>query len=488
MRLNATKLGAAATAAVALGGLAALPGTAGAAFDSSHDTTCENARSITGRGASFQRSLHVGFGASIVVNDIFPAQRQGFGYDLPACGQFKLPADLGTETIRYNPAGSGAGRAAFGATRTADQRHTDGTGVAIAPENFGGVDEAPTDTELANANEGHVDDSVYNDDARLRTIPIAQSSIAVDVRIPDGCTVAQGTTTSTRGMSRATVEGAFAANSSFDTWGEILRGITGTVTGTATACRDQRFVRVVRQDSSGTTFQFKRYLAAVNGATGWAALGNAAWPNDAGATATVRSASRGAGAQLDTLSAQNVTGGIGYADLATSRTTNREYGWGSSAADSLDRRFWVYVGRAADDVLRGPALNNNQSATVAQKGANCSGVTYADSSTGVLPASTLVSWYNVDAVLTANDYGICALTYGLAWSTPQPVNAGINRSNASTTTPLTQGQQRATKDYFVYITSSSTGLGQDKLNGLDYGRLPSAVQFVAATGAGGLDW
>jgi hypothetical protein len=448
---------------IAVAGAAAalvlVPGSASAAFDADHSDRCENATTIAGIGASFQRDAQLAWGATLLDPAPGAQQNSGFGASSLGCAEFSV---TGTQDVTYEPRGSGDGRNAFGANTAAGSAGVRNTNYA-----FGGADEPPTTAQLAAANNGPDGVVGGGDDAVLQTIPVAQSSIAVDVRLPDGCSVAQ-TPATTRSISRAALAGAFAASTSYDTWGEILPNISGA------GCAAKSFKRVVRLDSSGTTFGFKRYLAAIDPAT-YTGLANTAWPNDSGTTTVLRGAVNGAGSQLDALNAQSANGGIGYADLATSR--DKAFDWNGST----DTSFWLNVERA-DGTPTSPARVNTTSST-SDRGANCTSAQYADAATGTLPTTTQ-SWANVDATATTANYAICALTYALAWKNPSQANVG----RAAGRPEITQGQARAVRDYLGYVTTNATGGGQTLLPGAGYQALPAPVLSAAQAGAGALDY
>ncbi|WP_210492493.1 substrate-binding domain-containing protein [Patulibacter sp. SYSU D01012] len=443
MRFNSTIRGAIAAAGVAVA-IAAVPGSANAAFDPSNDTRCENAASIKGVGASFQRQAQLAWGATLLSPDPGGPEAQGFGYDTTTgCSAFQV----GGLSVSYEPRGSGDGRKAMGASTVAGEAGVRNTNYA-----FAGADEPPTAGQLAAANAGP--STATTDDATLRTIPVAQSAVAVTVKLPAGCTLAQSTTA--RAITKARLEGAFAGDVAYDTWGEILPSIAGS------GCAAKPVQRVVRLDSSGTTFAFKQYLAAANPSRGWSGLSNTAWPNES-TDPVVRGAANGAGALLDALSAQT-DGGIGYADLASARS--RAYDW----AGASDSTVWLYTQRISDNASRGPARSNTAGTT--DTGANCAAVSY-----GTLP-STTDSWSAVTGVATGDDYGICALTYALAWERPSLANVG------SLQPAITQGQARATKDYLDYAING----GQGQLAARGYSPLPTAVRTQAQAGVNAVDW
>jgi ABC-type phosphate transport system substrate-binding protein len=436
--------------------LALIPGSASAAFDAAHDTQCENAGSIAGIGASFQRDAQLAWGATLLTPNPGGPNGTGFGYATTANGGCAAFAVGGSRAVTYEPRGSGDGRNAFGATGGA--RNTNFA--------FGGADEPHNPTQLAAANEGPTTSTT--DNATLHTIPVAQSSVAVDVRLPEGCEVAESA--EDRRITRTALAGVFAAKSGYTTWGAVLPAISGT---TASGdCADAPVKRVVRADSSGTTFAFKKYLASIDSAS-FAGLGNTAWPNDTGATTVVRGGANGAGPQLDALNARTAEGGIAYADLATSR--DKTFDW---SGDS-DATFWTYVERA-NGTYATPAVNNNASATGTARGSNCTTATYTNG--GAALPTTTGSWSNVDGTTTGTGYAICALTYSLAWQ--QASLANVNRPAGQPA--ITQDQARAVKDYLGFAINAAGG--QSQLAAAGYAPLPSGVRTIAQAGVNTLNY
>jgi ABC-type phosphate transport system substrate-binding protein len=436
--------------------LALVPGSASAAFDAAHDTQCENAGSIAGIGASFQRDAHLAWGAQLLLPNEGGPNPTGFGYASTANGGCAAFAVDGSRSVTYVPRGSGDGRNAFGATG----------GVRNTNFAFGGADEPHDTGQLNAANAGPTTSPL--DNATLHTIPVAQSAVAVDVRLPEGCEVAA--TPDDRQISRTALAGVFAAKPGFTTWGAVLPAITGTTA--SGACADAPVTRVVRADSSGTTFAFKKYLSSIDSAS-FADLTNTAWPNNSGATAVVRGGANGAGAQLDALNARTAEGGIAYADLGTSR--DKTFDW---SGDS-DATFWTYVERA-NGTYATPAVNNSASATGAARGSNCTTATYTNGG-AALPATT-GSWSNVDGTTTGTGYAICALTYSLAWERASLAN--VNRPAGQPA--ITQDQARAVKDYLGFAINA--GGGQSQLAAAGYAPLPSGVRTIAQTGVNALNY
>lgn len=447
--------------AVAIGAtfaLAVVPGGANAAFDAAHASACSNAGTIKGKGASFQTQAQLAWGTAQVDTTVVPATASGFGYAASAeggCAQFKLPGEGGTRKVEYDPNGSGGGRRAFGASTNAAE-----AGVRNTSIHFGGADEAPTTAELTAANQGP--STAATDDAQLLTVPVAQSSVAVVYNLPAGCTLP----VADRKASRVQLEGAWSAGTTWRTWGELTgQKIVGA------GCAAKQVKRVVRLDSSGTTFAFKGYLRTISEPT-WTLTGNTTWPNEA-ASPVVKAATNGVNAQLDRLNDETTDGGIAYADLASARAK------GYSDAGAADTKFWVAVETKVPGDYRSPAVDDSASAAGAQLGSNCLSVNYSDPAVNGLPA-TGASWFAVNGASATTDYAICALTYGLAWDDMAKVNA------SQTTTPYTQDQARAVKDYLGYVLNANGG--QAKLAAAGYQALPAPVLAAAKASTARITW
>ncbi len=95
---------------------------------------------------------------------------------------------------------------------------------------------------------------------------VAQVAITPVVRLPDGCQVADQ---SKRSITRTQLSTAFEGTST--TWSDIFGTAITAISGsgeTNASCQSTAFVRVVRLDSSGTTFLFNRYLNQASHSTG----------------------------------------------------------------------------------------------------------------------------------------------------------------------------------------------------------------------------
>jgi hypothetical protein len=334
------------------------------------------------------------------------------------------------------------------------------------------------------------------DDNQVHLVPIAIGAIAIIVRLPAGCDYSAAANKPLDGnrpaITNALLEKAFAGDSSADTWGELIPGVDAT-------CAAKKVNRVVRQDSSGSTFALKQLLARINPARGWAGLANQAWPDLAGHP-VYRSKNSGGGALRDLLAStatpnqlsqrDNGTlvdatidfgneGGIGYADLATARGgANQPFTW-ANAADTL---FWVPLQRGtAGDPNAGNTYDDPQAAAAgynsssALRGAACNVVTPRN--VPATPADpTFGDWTSVDATATGLGYAACTLTYDMAFDDPSVVycNSAAEERKA-----------RTVKDFLTVATDT---LGQNTLPGQDYDVLPANVATIAKNAVAAIGW
>jgi len=429
---------------------------------------------ISGRGASFQASAQQGFVANFQTADF--------------CG-------AGAPAVTYDAAGSGAGRRALG-----ERSGTNTSGSRDAAIRFGGTDEPPTPTQTAQMQSGPVDganvDVTAADDGLLHVVPVAVGANAIDVNYPDGCTIpatslanppASANQTDRIKLSATLAEAAFYADTAADTWGELVPGIAGTPTNPALAaiatCAAVPVRRVVRFDDSGTTFVQKDWLNKVNAtrSPAWSsflASPNTTWPNAIGGTPATtcpvtsnlcKNTSNGAGPLLDLLNA--VDGGIGYADVATSRSKGFEV-----VPSTGDTTFWVPIVNSGGTAYEPTADATAWRSGVGTRGANCTSTVFSGLPGGSDP--TLGSWAAVSGVgpSDAAFYPICSLTYALAFDdNAKPYGA----------TAAEEGKARTVRDYLV---SQVSALGQTTLAPRDYAPLSLTLRSGAQTGVNAINW
>jgi hypothetical protein len=436
---------------------------------------------IIARGASFQNAAFTGWQTAFA------------NATAPGCG---ATAPL----VTLQASGSGAGRQALGVKGGVNAFQDRDVSIRFAAS-----DEPLTATDRAQIEKGPIDangvDVTAADDNPVHLIPVAIGSAAVMVHLPNDCDYTGAANKPLDGnrpaIDNATLEAAFAGATSADTWGELIPGVDAT-------CAAKPVVRVVRQDSSGTTFAFKQLLARINPARGWAALGNTAWPNLAtnpvyrsktsGGGSLVTALSTGALATtqrdngsglVDTAIDYAATGGIGYVDLATARTgAGGSFLWADAATD---KTFWLPLqrGTAADPkagtTYDDPQANANgyklsvSNAAGGPRGASCNVVNPRNVPT--TPADpTLGSWATVDATATGLGYAACTLTYQIAFDD----NAVVYCNSASE-----ERKARTLKDYLTLVTDTA---GQNVLAGQDYAALPADVATIARNGVAAIGW
>jgi len=458
MRLRNGRFGAALVTVAA--GAALLAPSAQADFVDPFTSECSGG-DIQGQGATFQDNAQA-------------AWRNGFingtpGLADPVCQTFGFPSTH-APVITYGSTGSGAGRTAF-QNRTADR--------------YAGVDEPPSSSQETAIENGAAG---TQDDAQLRTLPVTSGAITVSVNFPDGCTIPTGIAyrpnadgTTRFAVSNNEVEALWYGD--YATWGDFIPGIGGA------GCDTRPLKRVVRLDSSGTTFAFKGWLQELNPdrVPSWQSFRspstqNTVWPNDTGATAVVRG--DGVGNQGVAKRVRENDGHVGYIDLATARddgfdkTGRRSNLNGTDTTPPNDTTYWLPLQNGSGQ-FRDPTASSNsyrEPFATATRGANCATVTYANVPGGSDP--TLGNWFNTEGANSPTGYGVCTLTYVLTWEDYCDAYVGTG-SNPE------QAKARSVFDFTNYITGSA---GQTVAQRADYSRLPGSLQTIAANGAAVESW
>jgi ABC-type phosphate transport system substrate-binding protein len=136
----------------------------------------------------------------------------------------------GAEAV-YTSSSSGTGLNAWG---------FNGAATLETKWKYIGTDDGPSSTQITNAEAAA--HTTGGGNARVVTVPVAQTAIAIMVHPPTGCTVNE--------ITNVHLEEVFSGD--IQNWSSLGTGCTGTIT------------RIVRAEGSGTTYQFKNYLALVN--------------------------------------------------------------------------------------------------------------------------------------------------------------------------------------------------------------------------------
>jgi ABC-type phosphate transport system substrate-binding protein len=425
---------------------------------------------ITGRGASFQATAQTAWKSEF---------ENGFCSDV---GIFP--------TVTYEPQGSGAGRRVVG-----ERTGTNATGTQSRNQTprFGATDEAPTTTGVSQMNQGT---DTPGDEGTIHVIPAAVGAVAVPVNFPNNCDrsllpdSAETNPASANSapfidrvrFTRTQFEEVWNGDSAHDQWTEIFPTLA------ADADCNVFITRVVRFDDSGTTFAFKDYLDHVNAARGWKTTyitgpDTRNWPNAsvvarpdcAGSpqgplgTHLTSGCANGNGSLVQKL--LTVDGGIGYSDIATARANGYAITPGATRDDDI---FWTQVPHP-DGSFEEATADPNGYRTDGQNGANCAEATFTN-----VPSTTLGDWFPTTGADSPVAYGICTLTYLLAFDDYKGPYALEGCGNA-----CEEQKARSVKDYLSSIVADG---GQEVLFANDYGPLPENILNIARAGVNSICW
>jgi ABC-type phosphate transport system substrate-binding protein len=425
--LSACVLSAAAVAALAV------PGAASAEFKL---TQCEGS-AIHGKGSSAQKLLQIN-----IWNPQFNTSANG-----KACSGTQ--GSGGTPKATYTSTGSGAGLESWGVETKA------GGEIRFGQENaFVGTEIAPNKTQT---------EEITNHGAAgtLLTIPVAQPAIAILVHLPAGCEVASGGPSPGRLALKATVvEKIFQGVDA--TWNKIVNKavLSGAVSCTKKSLATDHITRVVREDGSGTTASFMKYLGVlykkeVAPSKTWAQLGepanNTTWPNEAGDAVV-----RGNGGGGVVAKVTETPGSIGYANIADARANSA---FVPPAGGSGKAIFWAEVENGKESYS--DPSTNKEVATKAN--ANCEETLYTNGKKKFPPPATTELWNEVSTAKVQKNYDICYLTYDLALTKYSAFTKGTTVAE----TP-TEAEARSVADYVGYELSTGAGGAQEAAEGQDY--------------------
>ena len=230
-------------------------------------------------------------------------------------------------------------------------------------------------------------------------------------------------------FTEAILEDIWAGDGTFDTWGKVF-GINivdadGGSGPTEAECRAKPIIRVVRFDDSGTSYVFKDYLGSIDPSEGWLTdyitPDTRTWPNPdrlVGGVDTLQpAAANGNGAMRD--KARDTDGSIAYPELGTARGgTGNQF----VRQDGADDKYWTQaqngLAEFQDPAQQALSFKSSGGAGNVDKGARCSAITQIDGvPTGSDPTLNAGGWTAASMVNTdtSGQYGICSLTYILAW-------------------------------------------------------------------------
>jgi ABC-type phosphate transport system substrate-binding protein len=428
---------------------------------------------IVGRGASFARDAHKVFNGNL--KSFYCIGTSGFN----------------KRDVTYQSEGSGKGKSSM-KTREDIPR-------------FGMSDEPPPPDEIAQMNAGTGSDPAGtdtnpNDNGKIHVIPAAVGAVAPLVNFPNGCDVNElpasarteeqdfdGDTVADETVrvrfNRAQYESVWAKDGAADEWHEVFPDLAGDPD-----C-EVPIIRVVRYDTSGTTYAFKDYLNSIDGGEGWlttyiANEENRQWPGaEVGARAdcggetgpgaqadAIDHLTSGCGSGNDDLVAKlvEVDGSIGYSDISTARANSPSLAIEAESGDN--DTYWTQVENAAEEWVEPTAFAEGV-LLGGPRGANCQATEFEN-----VPATTFDDWSQATGVTSLVGYGICTMTYGLVFD---------DNADVWGNTPAEEAKARTVKDYWENIVSEGS---QNLLFGNDYAPLPPSVIPIARAGVEAIDW
>ncbi|HEX5609551.1 MAG TPA: hypothetical protein VFX45_05590 [Solirubrobacterales bacterium] len=415
--------------------------------------------------------------------------------------------------VTYNANGSGAG------IETAQLR--------AGTSRFWASDDPPTPAQVNLMNKGAekeggagplIADGNEGNDGVAHIFPVAAGAIAPLVNFPDNCNP-EALNDKFQTVPDAGAKGLIRARFTKKLFEEVWAGEKNAKWSDAfpelagDADCEIPITRVVRFDKSGTTFGFKDYLRTINGARGWTvafetgANGNREWPNAVvGARADCAGAT-GPGSQADTTDhltsacangagelvkkLVETDGGISYADILTAR--NNSSGTGTLAvnpagATAPTTPYWtqvqngsIAVGSAAETNGEGftePTLDEANGfkttalAAPGQRGANCTSAGLFKNT----PADSLGDWSKTTGVNATTGYGICTLTYVIAFDDYAKVFGASAEE---------EEKARTVRDYLENIVTEGA---QAQLSGQDYAALPNDLLELSRTAVKTIGW
>jgi ABC-type phosphate transport system substrate-binding protein len=399
-----------ATAGVLVASTAAIMAVGGAEASSALAGTPCSGTSISGEGSSLQ-----GKSQAIWTAGTSP---KGFNHNAAGC------TAVGAPTVTYTASGSSAGLEAWGVNS--------GT-LKTAGDSFVATDDAPNAAQIGEMRTGLETTGKATD---VTIVPVTQTSIAVAVHLPTGCTLTQLTNANLEEIFRGTLKN----------WSEV--------TNESGCAASSPITRVVRLDGSGTSYQLKHYLSTIDpsgkfctealGEKTWTqlqsetkesgVLPNTTWPDCASKNLSpiVTSTKTGGGALVTKLN--ETVGGIGYAadpDMESGKGT------GTVVLELQDEEV-------------GGAPSAYAKPTAGTKLANCNNVPYnmPEGVTTWAEAGTKhnLNWsqvYGSNKNVAGGKYSICTLTWDIAATKSKEV---FGESRATTT-----------HDFLKYVTTTTGG-------------------------------
>ncbi len=408
---------------------------------------CEGSN-IHGKGSSAQKILQI---------EIWNKQFNESGNALACNG---TQGSKGEPKVSYTSTGSGPGLESWGVET--QKFHEEGT-TKVGGEIRFGKENAFIGTEIApNKKQEEEIEAHTTGTGKVLTIPVAQPAIAIVLHLPTGCTgVTGGGDPGRIQIKVSTLEKVFQGTDA--TWNKILNKAKFTEATKKSCNKDAPIERVVREDGSGTTDAFKKYLGVINkgkpvyedGET-WDEEGektdNTVWPNQ-GSDPVLKG--NGGGGLVKKVA--ETPGSIGYANLADARANTA---FGTPTATT----FWAEVedskGHYADPSTDGEVSTKANS--------NCAETVYTNGSKKFPPPAATELWNAVSIAPTQVNYEPCYLTYDLALTHYNGYSKGTELEESPFSEAPTESEATTVKNYLNYELSTGAEGAQPAAERSDY--------------------
>jgi ABC-type phosphate transport system substrate-binding protein len=380
----------------------------------------------------------------------------------------------GKPVASYTSTGSGVGLESWGVETQKGKKEEE---VRFGAENaFVGTEIAP--------NKKQSEEITAHGEGKVLTIPVLQAAIAIAVHLPKGCVkVSGGPVPGRLAMKDATVNKIFQGTAT--KWSQLLN--KAKLEGNeecAKLGKNAPITRVVREDGSGTTDSFMKYLGVVFkkpviGTETWNQLGektnNTTWPSE-GEHPVLRG--NGGGGVVSAVAAN--AGSVGYANVSDARS-NGNFTAAPGKGGSGTATFWAEIEANTEKVegknvavYRDPATNLDSNT---KGSSNCSNVLYTNGKKKFPPPTTEELWNEViGAKKQPVAYDICYLSFDLALTKYSAFTKGIVKEGEPFTETPTAGEAQSVKDYLGYVLSTGSGGGQPAAEGEDYSAIPTSEE------------
>jgi ABC-type phosphate transport system substrate-binding protein len=262
-----------------------------------------------------------------------------------------------------------------------------------------------------------------------------------------------------------------------------------TVTFVTPCNANQPIKTVVREDGSGTTHIFKRFLnwsfpspkklTTPTGSFTWDELSegtkacpsgtscNTLWPTGVG----LIKGNTGVGV-VEAVENPANAGSIGYANLADARNVTFSKFMPPTGGEKKQLFWAVLESKAAGAAYQDPSTNKD---VAARASANCKSTVYSNGTASFPPPSVESNWNEVSADQYSATYPICGLTYDLTFG------------NYKAYPGTSQGEATTAENYLAFVLDKNGGqkeLGEKH----DYLALPSAVLTKSLEGLKLIEW